>query len=84
MWRSTRLSGSLQRWPAKLPTASQWRLCVEQTGVDEDFGLLFFSSTESVRRVGLARWAGSAASAHWLVFPFFSVSFSFLFLFPVS
>jgi hypothetical protein len=36
------LSGSQQEWPAKSSTASRWHLGVEQTEVDENFGLLFF------------------------------------------
>jgi hypothetical protein len=36
------LSGSQQERSAKSSTASWWNLGVEQTEVDEDFGLLFF------------------------------------------
>jgi hypothetical protein len=64
------VGGSQQRRPAKSPTASRWRLGVEQQEEDEDFGLLFFflfpSYTESVwlgwtgsgRMMGCC-WAGS-------------------------
>jgi hypothetical protein len=71
------------RWPVKSPTASRWRLSVEPPEEDEDGGFLLLLFLSNRYGVELARWAGSAALAHWPISPFF-VIFPFLFLFTPS
>jgi hypothetical protein len=82
------VGGSQQRWPAKLPTASRWRLGVEQQEEDEDFGLFFsFSLIYRIGMVGLDRiWSHDGLLLGRLRpledFPFFFyLRFSIYFLF---